>query len=186
MVPKDINDVFLNFMVHFKSAAMKKYLLIAIFTGLVISCKNDKTEPPTSDESPKHADTEIYLSVPEGASPALSLKDRIQFSDNRGESVSLPGHSKYYTSIVNPNKKVTWKQGPNSVLDIDIIEVDMKEMTGNTQVLKQKKYNKTSEGLSAKVKTRDEVDDLSNEYYKIIVVIEGDTITIDPVLQFHD
>jgi hypothetical protein len=154
---------------------MKNYIIITVAVLLIFSC--DK-------ENKNYKDTEIYVKVINNIKDCQDIKDCIQFSDNRGGAVSIPGSQKFYTSIVNPGKKVTW-MGKDSIYKIDIIDVSFKPLDGSTDILKSKPQ-KESGTVVGKVKDKGGNENLSNEFYKITFSINNDTITIDPVIQLHN
>jgi len=174
--------ILLNWKLPFvKSKPMKKYVILILLAIISFNCEKEKQ----IGETDKDKDTEIYLKVIREISPGISIEECIQFSDNRSQVVSIPGRSEYFTSIVNPNKSVTWMGAADSDPEIDIIEVELKQTEGSTQVLKQKKIKKSNGFVTGKVKDKGEIPNLSYQLYKITFVIQGDTLTIDPALQLH-
>ena len=171
---------------------MKNYLILAIAVLLIFSCNDKKTskEKPmnntNSKENPmdttKYKNTEIYLTVIKDCEPITI--DCIQFSDNRGGAVSIPGSQEFFTSIVNPGKKVTW-MGKDTIYTIDIIDVSFKPNNGSTAILKSKP-SKINGTIVGKVKDKGGDTNFSNEFYTITISIKKDTITIDPVIQLHN
>ena len=156
---------------------MKNYLILAIVVLLLFSFGRERRR-----------DTKIYLKVIKNIKNCENIKDCIQFSDNRGAAVSIPGNPEAFTSKVNSRKWVTWMGAKDSEAKIKILEVYFKEVEGNINVLKEKKM-KAKENDSiviGKVKRKkDGIEDLSEEYYSIVFSINGIKDTIDPKLEYH-
>ena len=159
---------------------MKNYFFITIAAVLMLfSCDKEKNG---------HKDTEIYLKVIKNIKDCQDIKDCIQFSDNRGDSVSVPGKPEVFTSKVNPDKWVKWMSAKDSDPKIEILEVYFKEVDGNVDILKEKKMKAKEKDsiVIGKVKPKkDSIKNLSIEYYTIVFSIDGIKDTIDPKLEFH-
>lgn len=131
-------------------------------------------------------DTEIYLKVVKDINPDVNIRDCIEFSDNRGSAHSLPSFPEYFMTRVNSGKKVTWMSAPDSEPKINIMEVNFKPNNFSVNILEDA-YLKGKNGIvTAKVKQKGEVKNLSNEFYNITFSINNKVYTIDPILQFHE
>jgi len=166
---------------------MKYYLIITLAVLLIFSCNNKKNNQKKINndsydtevkDTIKHMNTEIYLTVITDCEPLT--KYCIEFSDNRGDPVSIQGLQQYFTSKVNPGKKVIWMSAADSDPKINIIEVNFKS---GDSILEKKHMNAKDSVVVGKVKKNGK--NKSNEFYNITFSIGNDTIVIDPIIQLH-
>lgn len=158
---------------------MKNYFILTLAFLLLLSCDKEKNN---------YKDTEIYLKVIYNVKDCQDIKDCIQFSDNWGDSVSVPGKPELFTSKVNPDKWVTWMSAKDSEPKIKILEVYFKDVDGNVDILKETKMKAKDKDsiVIGKVKPKkDSIKNLSIEYYTIVFSINGIKDTIDPKLEYH-
>jgi hypothetical protein len=152
---------------------MKNYVIITITILLLLSCGK------------KNKDTEIYLKVINNIEDCTDIKDCIQFSDNRGNAVSLPGKPEVFTSKVNAGKWVIWMGANDSDPKIEIIEVNFKEVTGSKNILEKTKMKEKDGIVRGKVKPKDSLHKDDIEFYSITFKINNVEYTIDPKLEYH-
>jgi hypothetical protein len=158
---------------------MKNYLILVIALLLFFSCSQEK----------ENKNTEIYVTVIKQipTDSIIDIKEYIQFSDNRGNKPSLGDSLEKFTSIVNPGKKVKWKEGKNSLQKVKITEINFKEIKGNINILEKKtmRDDSISGQVIGKVKKKRQVKDGSEEQYSISFEIDSENYTIDPIIKFH-
>ena len=155
---------------------MKNYFMIIVAALLLISCNKEKNN---------YKDTEIYLKVIKNINDCKDINDCIQFSDNRGDAVSIPGKPEDFTSKVNPDKWVIWMGAKESEPKIQIMEVNFKEAAGSENILHDKKMKEKDGIVTGKVKPKDSVKNLAKEFYSITFKIDSVEYTIDPKLEYH-
>jgi len=153
---------------------MKNYLILAIASLVLFSCDKNKDK-----------DTEIYLKVIKNINDCEDIKDCIQFSDNRGNAVSIPGNPEVFTSKVNAGKWVIWMGANDSDPKIEIIEVNFKEVTGSKNILEKTKMKEKDGIVRGKVKPKDSLKKNTIEFYSITFKIDNVEYTIDPKLEYH-
>ena len=157
---------------------MRNFSIIIVTALLLIGC------------NPKNAnyvgDTEIYVKIIKEIGPNSNIKECIEFSDNRGSAHSLPGFPEYFMTRVNSGKKVTWMSHPDSEPKIGILEVNFKPNDLSKNIL-ENTYLRGKKGIvSANVKQKGKVRNLSYEFYNITLMVNNKIYTIDPILQFHE
>lgn len=157
---------------------MKKYAFLIFISFLFLNCDTGKTGGTQ--------DTEIYLNLIKDIGPGEQIKNCVQFSDNRGSTVSLVGFPEYYLTKVNAGKKVSWMSHPDSKTKIEIIEVNFIRMQNNQNILTSDHQRNKNGMATAEVKKKGEVENLTNHYYEVSFSINHKVFMLGSILQFHE
>jgi len=175
---------------------MKNYLLVLFTFALLFGSNQEIKSQDCNSPNPSDKNTIIYLKISEEIPSDLpnneAIYNYISICDNHSsQEANDKDQITNFTSDVyksagiltfKKRNKVTWNAIYNGTLDIKIKNIIPKG-SGNIDYLTNERVSSSGDSLDFKLKRKRFPD--SDNPYNIIITIDGNDYTIDPVMKYH-